>query len=159
MASALYPKPFVVACDKFVYTEVLRKVASTVPEDSTTTQPALATAQVVSATSTDGESPDPDEAVAASPPKPLESPVNLISQAIEQGADESGWAALGIVGNYLTKIQPDFDPRLYGCRKPSDLVRKFPESFEISERGAPESPSKVIFARVSVPEKSAKSSG
>ncbi|MGA8053724.1 MAG: OST-HTH/LOTUS domain-containing protein, partial [Burkholderiales bacterium] len=84
-------------------------------------------------------------------PKPLtglESPVDIISQAIEQGADEAGWAFLGAVGNYVTKIQPDFDPRLYGCRKLSDLLKKYPGRFETSERGSPGSPTKMIYARV-----------
>lgn len=74
--------------------------------------------------------------------------MSLLSQAIEQGADESGWAVLGAVGNYLTKIQPDFDQRLYGCQKLSELIRKYPEVFETTERGAPGSPSKMMYARL-----------
>ena len=80
-------------------------------------------------------------------------------EAIEQGADEAGWAFLGAVGNCLTKIQPDFDPRLYGCRKLSDLVNRHPERFETSERDSAESPSKVVYARVIAPKNLAKRRG
>ena len=142
------PKPFVVACDKFIYTEVLRKDSPSGPAGSVSTQSVSAPGQLP----TLGPSPNggADSAVVVPPkvPRPMESPVGLILQAIEQGADESGWAFLGAVGNYLTKIQPDFDPRLFGCRKLSDLIRKYPDVFETSERGSPGSPSKVLYARI-----------
>jgi len=140
------PKPFVVACDKFVYTEVLRKDAPSLPEAGAGTATSSTTTQTPIATPKSNGAP-----LQAAIPKPLtglESPVDIISQAIEQGADEAGWAFLGAVGNYVTKIQPDFDPRLYGCRKLSDLLKKYPGRFETSERGSPGSPTKMIYARV-----------
>jgi len=36
--------------------------------------------------------------------------------ALELSGDDSGWAHLGTFGSYLTKLQPDFDSRLYGTR-------------------------------------------
>lgn len=151
------PKPFVVACDKFIYTEVLRKDSPSGAVGSASTQTVSAPGQLptLGASANGGT----DSAVVVTPkvPKPMESPVGLIGQAIEQGADESGWAFLGAVGNYLTKIQPDFDPRLCGCRKLSDLIRKYPDVFETSERGAPGSPSKVLYARILGKKTSAKS--
>jgi len=153
------PKPFVVACDKFIYTEVLRTDAPPVSNGSAITQSPSATAPAVPASSAVIGGAGSGETVTSNPPKPLGSPVSLISQAIEQGADESGWAHLGFVGSYLTKVQPDFDPRLYGCRKLSDLLRKHPDAFETSERGSPGSPSKAIYARVSAQKSVAKSAG
>lgn len=151
------PKPFVVACDKFVYTEVLRKDAPPLPDAETATSSSfVATHTPTAAPIASGA---PTQAGIQRSQKVLEPPVDFISQAIEQGADEAGWAFLGAVGNYLTKIQPDFDPRLYGCRKLSDLVRKYPESFETSERGSAGSPSKVVYARVITPKNPAKRSG
>jgi hypothetical protein len=44
-------------------------------------------------------------------------------EALEKSADDSGWAHLGTFGSYLQKIQPDFDSRLHGYKKLSDLVR------------------------------------
>ena len=40
----------------------------------------------------------------------------LLANTIEDAADDSGWAFLGIVGGVLTKKMPDFDPRNYGTR-------------------------------------------
>jgi hypothetical protein len=154
------PKPFVVACDKFIYTEVLRKAAPSAPEVSALTQPASASMQAGMSLGpvATGETNLAHE-TGAKPTKAQKSPVSLLSQAIEQGADESGWAFLGAVGNYLTKIQPDFDQRLYGCQKLSELIRKYPEVFETSERGAPSSPSKVMYARLIAPKDPAKRAG
>lgn len=105
------PEPFVKACDKFIYTEVLR--------------------------------PGPDAAVEKAPeprtpersiPKEV---INLVAQAVEDVSEESGWAQLGTVGSNITKVRPDFDSRLYGFRKFSDLVRALPETFELEERQLP----------------------
>ena len=123
------PKPFVVACDKFIYTEVLRKDSPSGPAGSASTQTVSAPGQLPTLVPSANGGTDSAVAVPPKVPKPMESPVGLIVQAIEQGADESGWAFLGAVGNYLTKIQPDFDPRLFGCRKLSDLIRKYPDVF------------------------------
>jgi uncharacterized LabA/DUF88 family protein len=144
------PKPFVVACDKFIYTEVLRSDATPVPEPPALTKSSPVPAQTsVGAPVSSGDT--TQQAVAPKLPKELGSPAPLIVQAIEQAADESGWAFLGAVGSYLTKIQPDFDPRLYGCRKLSDLLRRYPDRFETSERGSSGSASKVLYARVIAP--------
>jgi len=142
------PKPFVVACDKFIYTEVLRKDSPSGPAGSASTQTVSAPGQLPALGASGNGGIDSAVAVPPRASKPTESPVGLILQAIEQGADESGWAFLGAVGNYLTKIQPDFDPRLFGCRKLSDLIRKYPDVFETTERGSSGSPSKVLYARI-----------
>lgn len=139
------PKPFVAACDKFVYTEVLR-VDSATMEASFDVQPRAAPARAVETTPASdvpsGQSPAP------APATDVDAMVRLISRAIEEEADDSGWAFLGAVGNYLTKIQPDFDPRLYGFRKLSEIVRKHSDKFETSERGPAGSPSKAVYARL-----------
>ena len=140
------PKPFVVACDKFIYTEVLRKGSPAGRSAEVAAKPAPTGAQATTTASAVGG--DGAQPPAPSMPNSSGSPVDLIAQAIEQGADDSGWAFLGAVGNYLTKIQPDFDPRLYGCRKLHDLLRKYPDQFETAERGSEGSPSKVVYARV-----------
>jgi hypothetical protein len=81
------------------------------------------------------------------PSGPLPLPLELIRQAIEEGSDEEGWAHLGSVGNYLNKIRPDFDPRLYGQKKLSDLLRQHPRHFKVEERTAPGSSGKTLFVR------------
>ena len=47
---------------------------------------------------------------------------NLLSNAVEDSSDDSGWAALGTVGNRIAKQSPEFDPRNYGYGKLSTLV-------------------------------------
>ena len=70
----------------------------------------------------------------------------LIVQAIDEATDDTGWASLGAVGNYLTKIRPDFDPRLYGHKKLSDLIRSYPTAFQSEERGNTAG-TKMIYVR------------
>ena len=73
--------------------------------------------------------------------------MDLIRQAIEEESDDSGWAHLGAVDSYIQRIGADFDARLYGSKKLSDLLMRYPKHFEIEERGAPGSSSKAIFVR------------
>jgi hypothetical protein len=49
--------------------------------------------------------------------------LELVGGAIDDAADETGWAHLGEVGSILTKKAPDFDSRNYGYSKLSDLIQ------------------------------------
>jgi Protein of unknown function DUF88. len=72
---------------------------------------------------------------AASTSKPLQPPsaaTPLIKKAITQMESEDGWVPLGEVGKQLANLASDFDPRTFGFRKLSDLVRKT-NSFEIDD--------------------------
>jgi hypothetical protein len=138
------PDAFVAACDKFIYTEVLRPAsaeAAAVSQEAAS-QPQSRDAQVPPAPV------EPAAAAASSkPPENQQVPLDLIRQAIEEESDESGWAHLGAVGSYIQRIRADFDARLYGSKKLSDLLKKYPKHFVIEERGAPGSSSKAIFVR------------
>ena len=59
--------------------------------------------------------------------------VTMITDSIEDIADENGWAFLGDLGNLLLKKQPNFDPRNYGYIKLVPLIKSFGR-FEIDER-------------------------
>jgi hypothetical protein len=72
-------------------------------------------------------------------------PLALLRRAIEEASDEQGWAHLASIGSYLTKIRPDFDPRLYGHKKLSDLLKRHTRYFAIEERGAGHG--KALYAR------------
>ena len=129
------PDPFVQACDKFIYTEVLRAEA---PEPVPATAPAKPTRKQTAKKAV-AKAPVQEAAAApASPssakgaPQPL--PFNLLRQAIEEASDDEGWAHLGAMGAYLNKIKPNFDPRLYGQKKLSDLLRRQPKHFSVVER-------------------------
>jgi uncharacterized LabA/DUF88 family protein len=124
------PDAFVAACDKFIYTEVLR------PEGCDL----AATPSPSSVVPTTAAAPTPNES------QPL--PIDLISQAIEEASDDSGWANLGAVGAYIQKIRPNFDPRLHGSKKLSELLRKHPKSFVVEERGAVGATGKPVYVRM-----------
>lgn len=118
------PDPFVQACDKFIYTEVLRQEAVE-PEKVEPAKPA-GKAPAKSATKA-------VPAPAEKPKAPQQVPRKLLNQAIEEAGDEEGWAHLGAVGSYLNKLRSDFDPRLYGHRKLSELFKAHPKWFELKE--------------------------
>ena len=71
----------------------------------------------------------------------------LVLQALDQASDDTGWANLALFGSYLTKLQSDFDPRLYGFKKLSDLVKSKPQVFGVEEREVAGTNSKVIYVR------------
>lgn len=129
------PEAFRNACHKFLFTEVLRPSAETEPK--------------VSAQKADIELkavPAPLTVVDATDQK-LEFPEKFVLTALEQSIDDAGWAHLGTFGSYLTKLQPDFDSRLYGYKKLSDLVKAKTELFITEERQAPGSAQKVLYLR------------
>lgn len=128
------PEAFRNACHKFVFTEVLRLSTPTEPvgvppKVESEQKPALHQA--------------PTEAVE---PK-LEFPKKFVLVALEQSVDDAGWAQVGTFGSYLNKLQPDFDSRLYGYKKLSDLVKAKTDIFVTEERQAPGSTQKVLYLR------------
>ncbi|BDT71611.1 hypothetical protein os4_11380 [Comamonadaceae bacterium OS-4] len=90
------PEPFVAACDKFIYTEILR-VEPAPEKDAPKVEP-----------------------VAVADVRKLQP---MIIAAIDAHAREDGWASLGGVGSHIGKINPAFDARNYGFKKLSELVR------------------------------------
>lgn len=153
------PDAFVQACDKFIYTEVLRsEAASAEPSKPAVAAPAPAkptankggkkpqAAAVVKEAPVAPAAAPAAAAAADARPAPLSAPLKLLRQAIEEASDDQGWAGLGSVGSYLNKVRPDFDPRLYGHKKLSDLLRRLSAQFEIEERGN-EGGTKRIFVR------------
>ena len=142
------PDAFVQACDKFIYTEVLRTEASpAVGAKPAAAKPAKKVAKTAPprAPVAVAPAPAPNADTRDKASEPL--PIALIRQAIEEASDESGWAFLGTVGSYLNKIRPDFDPRLYGHRKLSDLLKHQSRHFVIAERGVAGSSNQMIYIR------------
>jgi len=143
------PDAFVQACDKFIYTEVLR--ADVAPTEIATAPGARRTATPAKVRASAGAAPQvvakPTAAAAANKPAALPLPLEMLRRAIEEASDEQGWAPLGAVGTYLTKIRPDFDPRLFGHRKLSDLLKHHPRHFALEERGGAVGGGKSIYVR------------
>lgn len=126
------PKPFVAACDKFIYIELLREdaVAPTNGEPST------------ASTAT----PDVAKPAVAEPSKKPKAPVGFIAKIMDDIADEDGWAHLGALGANITKLRPEFDPRTHGYKKLSDLIKGYPQAFELQARGT-SGGTAVMYAR------------
>jgi Fe-S-cluster formation regulator IscX/YfhJ len=73
-----------------------------------------------------------DAAAGSKPLQVLDAATPIIQKVITQMESEDGWVALGEVGRQLANLASDFDPRTYGFRKLSDLVRRT-NSFEIDQ--------------------------
>ena len=112
------PRPFVNACDKFIYTEILRKDDMSLQTEKKSIKELKGDTKLVS----------------------------LLRNAVEAAADESGWAGLGGVGQNIVNQSPEFDPRNYGYKKLSELVIAI-QLFEIDERSTSKSPGKAIYIR------------
>lgn len=118
------PKPFVAACDKFIYTEILRD-----SEDDR-----------------EGRGDRDERPKQAADIKLDRKAAALLRAAVEDAADEFGYAYLGAVGTYIMNRQPEFDPRNYGFRKLGDLI-KASGLFEIDERASPTDQGKQIYIK------------
>jgi uncharacterized LabA/DUF88 family protein len=120
------PKPFVAACDKFIYIENL-----TYGESVTT--PAGAVLEPVRRTS-------------AAQLKGDAALVNQLRNAVEAASGDDGWAQLASVGHILTQQSPDFDSRTYGYAKLSDLMAAT-TLFELDTRSPGDSKPGIIYVR------------
>jgi uncharacterized LabA/DUF88 family protein len=120
------PDPFVQACDKFVYTEILRQdEGAEVAEPAEPAGKGRRTGKAKAKPARAGETTGSRRGLR-----------KLLDQAIEEADDDDdGWVTLASVGNYLGKLRSDFDPRLYGHKKLSDLFRAHPDWFELRESG------------------------
>jgi uncharacterized LabA/DUF88 family protein len=116
------PEPFIVACDKFIYVEILQKEeAGTLGDKS------------IAKTKTQVDKITPKL-------------IQLIRNTISDLADDDGWVFMGDVGNLLQKKQPNFDSRNYGFQKLTPLINSIPV-FEIDQRESSKGRHKLIFVR------------
>lgn len=131
------PEAFRNACHKFIFTEVLRRPSE--PE-----------AQGSDTNSAKGADHLVEPAGNSSPLDTPPFPEKFLLEALEKSADDAGWAHLGTFGSFLQKIQPDFDSRLYGYKKLSDLVRAKSDLFETQERKSAGGSGAVLYIRSKV---------
>ncbi|MBC8384798.1 MAG: NYN domain-containing protein [Candidatus Cloacimonetes bacterium] len=118
------PNPFIVACDKFIYIEILKNQAENNESE------------FIKSKSSQKDNID----------KITPKVIKLISTTISDLADDDGWAFLGDVGNLLQKKQPNFDSRNYGFQKLTPLIKSI-KKFEIDQRESPKGRFKLIFVR------------
>lgn len=133
------PQPFVKACDKFIYTELLRNDV-TDQENVAPAQPE--NPELISLAS--DSAPAENEHLETTTPK---IPVKLITKVIDDISDDEGWAHMGALGDNLRKLKSDFDPRLYGFKKLTDLIRARNSQFDLQERGTTASGGKILIVR------------
>lgn len=122
------PNSFIVACDRFIYIEVLDGAIK-----KKTKKPATS---------------DPKKVA----PKTLNKidlhTIELIESTIEDIADDSGWAFLGDVGNLIVKKKPEFDPRNYGFSKLTPMLKSLTDILEIDERDSDKKGIKHVYVRL-----------
>jgi len=122
------PNSFIVACDRFVYIEVLDgAIQKKTPKPS----------------SSDNKKPEPK-----SLNKIDLQTIELIESTIEAITEDSGWAFLGDVGNLIVKKKPEFDPRNYGFLKLTPLLKSLTNILEIDERDSDKKGIKHVFVRL-----------
>lgn len=122
------PLPFITACDKFVYIEILKSTVNSTEEITNKTK---------------------------GKPKTESNPFNkidvklisLLTKSVESLADESGWTFLGDLGNFILKKKADFDPRNYGFQKLLPLI-KATNKFIVDERDAGNNNIRHIYLKI-----------
>ena len=143
------PNAFIVACDKFIYIEVIRdhqkaqggffsfglkKQKDTPPKAKSTTKP---------------EKPSETPATPKETQYDMQNPESFIAATIADIADEDGYAFLGELGNLLLKKQPNFDPRNHGFAKLTPLLKSMPR-FVIDVRQTKDANIKHIYVKDSL---------
>ena len=152
------PRAFIGACDKFIYVENLRPEPIGRPSEKKTAQAAATPAAEPPAKkpasaarrkarpAADATPPGPAAEIAIDlPEKPAETDLDeLLNEAVDACADESGWAHLGSLGQYISKQRPDFDSRTYGKKRLSDLVKTL-DSLVVEARPGADGKSTAIY--------------
>lgn len=108
--------PFITACDKFIYIEILKPETENREENI---------GNNISKNSTSSSK----KTLSKIDPKIIK----LFVDSITDLADENGWAFLGELGSLILKKKPDFDPRNYGFSKMLPLIKSM-NKFRIDER-------------------------
>lgn len=123
--------PFIKACDKFIYIEILKAEAESTSVAETSNR--KVSKKSVKQKNEPLNKIDPEL-------------IKLFSVSITDLADENGWTFLGELGNLMLKKKPDFDPRNYGFPKLLPLIRSI-NRFEIDERDSGKNNIKHIYIR------------
>lgn len=102
------PKAFVNACNIFIYTENL------LPQEAPSQKPDASRKKKTASKETSKPDPYP-----------------LLTEAFELAESEDGWAHLSSIGLHLRQLDPGFDPRTFGYKQLSQLIKANPKMFEL----------------------------
>ena len=148
------PQPFIAACDRFIYIEVIRsaweksqRVSADAEESDAQEEESAAAKKPEKKSALGNASAAPtqqDSEEIAGVPRAV---VDLIADSLESIADEDGYAFMGKLGNLLLKKQPDFDSRNYGYPKLTQLVRSLGRFDIITRQASANDPTKHVYLR------------
>jgi uncharacterized LabA/DUF88 family protein len=124
------PNAFIAACDKFIYIEIINAPVKNGEQFTNELHKDDVIEQEHKSSSLDIGN----------------DIIRLISDSVNDVADDNGWAFLADVGNLISKKQPDFDARNYGFSKLTPLVKSL-KCFQIEERESGNSRIKHIYIR------------
>lgn len=134
------PKPFIAACDKFIYIEILDK--------ETTAKPLPKEKVLPEATDTTGKQIKP-AGQALQEYEPIgRGMIDLLKASVNDVADEGGWAPLAAIGGLLNKRKPDFDPRVYGFSKLTPLFKSLDQYFDVEEKSTEKTKIKHVYIKI-----------
>lgn len=105
------PRAFVNACDVFVFAENLQADANLPKKPS--------------------ESRRANGSKTVEPEPPPSEPLPLIMRAFDLAVQDDGWAFLGVMGSHIRQLDPSFDPRTYGYKQLSALIKTYTKVFEV----------------------------
>lgn len=131
------PRPFIVACDKFIYIENLGSDDEEAQEENQEGEADNLTTPTGDAKKTTPQKERISYAI-----------IKLLRHTIDDLADDNDWVSLAEVGSLLLKKRPDFDPRNYGFQKLTPLIEACPKYFEIEKRKADNSHVVHVFVRL-----------
>ena len=144
------PNSFIVACDRFIYIEVLD---GAIKKKSPKSRLAEENKKVIDPSASEQAK---QKVAAKTPEKTEQKPLNkidsqtieLIEDTLDAIGDEDGWAFLGDVGNLIVKKKPEFDPRNYGFSKLTPMLKSLTDILEIDERESDKKGIKHVFVRL-----------
>ena len=142
------PNSFIVACDRFIYIEVLdgatkkTRAVNSPTKSSKSSNSASNSKKIVDPSS--NEQTEQKETTTKIDIQTIE----LIEDTIDAIGDEDGWAFLGDVGNLIVKKKPEFDPRNYGFSKLTPMLKSLTDILEIDERDSDKKGIKHNYVRL-----------
>lgn len=144
------PNSFIVACDRFIYIEVLDgAIKKTLKTNTRQNKLQKTTSTPATSSKKNPDLINNEPAIQKETSNKIDSQtIELIEDTLDAIGDEDGWAFLGDVGNLIVKKKPEFDPRNYGFSKLTPMLKSLTDILEIDERESDKKGIKHVFVRL-----------